>query len=361
MLFWMDLMRFKRELADATLGRQASVDGAGGSESMAPTRDFVMRKRGSHIIDTYMCNGAEMQVTLPDHKYSKRTAQAKPEYTYSADMFDEFVAISFRQIKQDTWSRFKLTDAAEKLNHDRPHLGVDPERSVEQMSAREVQQKLREQLGALADRVGCARITVWLINRREEKLWNVCSTQLGNTVISISLQSGLAGFAARTGCPRPHSPARRQPLEPLAPTPSPSTPPRRRDLIANDAQNHELFNRKVDKATAFVTRSVLCVVLKADNEVRAVVQLINKTGEGGAEGGSAEGSAAEGAAAGTATLAGPGGSPDGADAKQAQKGGPGPPFSTADAALVRDEAGPEILETCAGMALHQLLTLKPEK
>ena len=47
------------------------------------------------------------------------------------------------QIKQDTWSRFKLTDAAAELSKSRPHLGVTALESSEQLTAREAQNKLK--------------------------------------------------------------------------------------------------------------------------------------------------------------------------------------------------------------------------
>ena len=74
---------------------------------------------------------------------------------------------------------------------------------------------------------------------------------------------------------------------------------------------------QVDKATAFVTKSVLCVVLNDSEgaEARVVVQLINKNDDG--------------------------------------------QFGEADAARVRTDFADLILATCNGLALHQLLTAKP--
>ena len=72
----------------------------------------------------------------------------------------------------------------------------------------------------------------------------------------------------------------------------------------------------MDKAIRFVTRSVLCVVLKEEEDsVRAVVQLINKK-------------AAEGEEAGS--------------------------FAEADATAVREHAGEKIYKMVDGITLHQV-------
>ena len=93
-------------------------------------------------------------------------------------------------------------------------------------------------------------------------------------------------------------------------------------MVSNDAQADSAFLNQVDKATAFVTKSALCVVLNEVGDVpsqpsgtRAVVQLINKLGEGKT-------------------------------------------FEVADAQKVRSDDGKEILQTCSGIALHRLLSEK---
>ena len=106
-----------------------------------------------------------------------------------------------------------------------------------------------------------------------------------------------------------------------------------KDVVENDAQSSADFLNRIDKATAFVTRSVLCVVLLepapdgeatgggvgADGDemrTRAVIQLINKKGSDDSAGSFGEG----------------------------------------DKTLVREEAGPSILQSVNSISLHQLLT-----
>lgn len=300
LLFWSDWMKFKRELRDAAAAGDAPPVATGDGDEAAPPssskRDELLQEHGAHIIDSYLYDGAEMQVTLPDHGFHKSTAAR--DYEYTEGMFDKLAEITYKLIKQDTWMRFKLTDDCEALGRAQPHLTVDPaeeERQEVQSAARLVQRKLRDVLSQLGGRVGCERITAWLLEEQEAKLWSVCSTELGNSCISISLGKGLAGLAASSG----------------------------EDIISNDAQSDERLESRVDKATAFVTRSVLCVVLKEGGATRAVIQLINKKSGDPAEGGL------------------------GADGA----GG----FDEGDAETVRSASGAEILETCSGLSLEGLL------
>ena len=210
--------------------------------------------------------------------------------------------------------RFKLTDDAEKLAAASPKLCVDDEADLKRLAdisglgrpltASEVQVQTREMLVALAAKIGCERATVWLVQRggaggtSEERLWNVASTQLGNSIISIKTSSGLAGAAATT----------------------------MKDVLSNDAQSDSRFTQKVDKATSFVTKSVLCVVVTepdpddgSKSRAVGVIQLINK--------------------------------------KEGEEDGK---FEDADADVVREsEQMKNVLEICKGVAMHQLLNTKP--
>lgn len=260
--------------------------------------------------------------------------------------------------------RFRLTDGAERLALAKPHLCQDDAALTAQIetlgrpaTALELQQQLRDDLVTLGSRnpnhafasdpvprhlcvaaacwlthpnapmahvtvdctaaqLHCERATVWLVNHNEERLWNVASTQLGNSILSIHMTHGLSGRAATS----------------------------RTDVIENNAQQSSDFLGRIDAATAFVTRSVLCVVLlEAEStatdapggpRTRAVIQLMNKTKPGNTP-------ASEGAP--------PPAVASGADAPPAH-------FTQEDVELVREEAGPRILQYINGISLHQLLT-----
>jgi hypothetical protein len=291
-------------------------------EATTGDRDGYLRRRSHEIIDRFLCNGAEFEVTLGDaeHPYKNRSDKQSPPYELGEQMFDSIMETIYKSIKQETWMRFRLTDAAEALAIERPQLLLsDPERdtlaAAPSISSHEAVLELRETLRGLTETVGCERATVWLVNRREGRLWNVASTHLGNSIISIRMSHGLAGKAASTST----------------------------DLISNDVQTDAAFLNRIDKETKFESKSICCVVLTNAKEQEAlepaaatgadeaaastpahvVVQLINKKGggDGGGEG----------------------------------------QFSEADVASVHGEVGDSILATCNSIHLHQLILSNPKQ
>ena len=123
-----------------------------------------MRRRCEHIIDSYLYNGAELQVTLPDHSFKKKSDVTT--YDVSEDMFDDLVTIAYKSIRREQFMRFRLTDEAEKLAIDQPHqqksLADEPLQDglTPRSTALQIQHELRDKLVSLADRVGCERATV---------------------------------------------------------------------------------------------------------------------------------------------------------------------------------------------------------
>jgi hypothetical protein len=81
-------------------------------------------------------------------------------------------------------------------------------------------------------------------------MFNVTSTQLGNTMMSIPVGAGLAGVCAQSGV----------------------------DSSVADAYQSDLFSKDFDLATGFRTKQVCCIALFKPGEPKplAVVQLINK-------------------------------------------------------------------------------------
>jgi hypothetical protein len=139
-------------------------------------------------------------------------------------MFDDFATEAYKQIKAGSWSRFRLTDQAEQLGLARPHLLLMEEEKeeraelgIEDATAQDVQNSLRSRLVDLARKVRCERATVWVVQTDEQRLWNIASTQLGNSIISLRFSHGLAGTAAAEGS----------------------------DLLCNDTQNDARFNKQV--------------------------------------------------------------------------------------------------------------------
>jgi response regulator RpfG family c-di-GMP phosphodiesterase len=85
---------------------------------------------------------------------------------------------------------------------------------------------------------------------REELLFEVAEGKAGKALkqISLSPQSGIAGWVARYGKP----------------------------LIVNDVTTDQRFERSIDEITGFVTRSILCVPLAVHRRVIGVIEVLNK-------------------------------------------------------------------------------------
>jgi len=216
-----------------------------------------MRAEASRIIDTYLKDGADMQLSLPDHQFKKKAADTlapNGKVLVEKTMFDKAQKLTYKNIEFDTFKRFRLTDKAEELAKTRRHLCTDE--SLEDEKAKPDHKGAQEQLQAILDElqssIGFERATVWLHDMGAHCLWSIQSTEMGNATICIEVGKGLVGKAVLTG----------------------------NDLLCADAYKDEAFSDRVDKATGFKTKSVMCVALKQEQHVRGVVQLINKKGEG---------------------------------------------------------------------------------
>lgn len=106
--------------------------------------------------------------------------------------------------------------------------------------------------------VDAERCTLFLMARGGKELWSKIAHGLeGARVIRLPVGQGIAGHVAATGEP----------------------------LNIADAYQDPRFNRAVDSATGFVTRSILCVpMLGRDRRVVGVVQALNHQGGAGAAG-----------------------------------------------------------------------------
>ena len=270
MLFWMDVMRFKRTAASskaATWDAEMAVKAGEATEADVESRRaeglLSMTAAASKIIDTYLRDGAEMQLSLPDHPFRKRASEAlAPAGTVAVEkvMFDKATKMTYKNIEHDTFKRFKLSDAAQQLALRRSYLCTDAASAEgdEHDNHRQSQKELRAILDALQLEIGFERATVWLYEPTGRCLWSIQSTELGNSMICMRADRGLVGKAVSMGG----------------------------DLLCADAYQDAAFSDRVDKATGYRTRSVMCVTLKhTEGQVRGVVQLINKRALDPTEGG----------------------------------------------------------------------------
>jgi len=97
------------------------------------------------------------------------------------------------------------------------------------------------------DLVSADRCTVWLIDRKEGKIWSKVAHGIDR--IEIPLDKGIAGYVAETG----------------------------EHLVINDAYNDDRFDQQVDRATGYHTRNILALpVQNNQGETIGVYQAINK-------------------------------------------------------------------------------------
>lgn len=88
-------------------------------------------------------------------------------------------------------------------------------------------------------------------DNRQDLYFEVAEGEAGKPLkqVRVSSQSGIAGWVARHGKP----------------------------LVVNDVTKDRRFNKRVDDATGFVTRSIMCVPLVVQRDTIGVLEVLNKT------------------------------------------------------------------------------------
>ena len=95
------------------------------------------------------------------------------------------------------------------------------------------------------------RCTVFLLDKEKNELWSKVALGLDSQEIRFPANKGLAGYVVKTG-------------EPL-------------NII--DAYNDDRFNPEIDKKTGYVTKTILCMPIKNNNqEIIGAFQVLNKLG-----------------------------------------------------------------------------------
>jgi len=226
--FWIEVQDYKRKAA-------AAEESAAALEAIA-----------SRIIDTFLCRSAETLVNLPAAMLKQFGARSDAgSYEFSPGMFDGAAKEISTMIKRDTWSRFRLSDAAEELVWNVPLLAVKDTTKV--YEHREGQRQLRTLLAQVQQAVDAERAAAWVLHG--QKLTCVAATNLGNASVTIPVGLGLAGSAALSG----------------------------EVVNVDDAYAHG-FLKDFDQATGYTTKSVLCVPMKREETeaVALVLQALNK-------------------------------------------------------------------------------------
>lgn len=95
------------------------------------------------------------------------------------------------------------------------------------------------------------RCTVFLLDKDTNELWSKVALGMESQEIRFPADKGLAGYVVKTGEP----------------------------LNIPDAYNDERFNPEVDKQTGYVTKTILCLPIKNNNqEIIGAFQVLNKRG-----------------------------------------------------------------------------------
>lgn len=210
--------------------------------------ESTREKNAADIINKYLCEGTESGGQLDAKVNSFKTPAGTGEYVYTLNMFDLVERAVYDTIKSDqaAFDQFRLSNEAEALVRRRPHLAVKDVSGV--FGDEKVQADLQELMDAAIKVANCDRMTAWMVNNKQ--LFSVCASGLSNIILRITLGQGLAGCAARD----------------------------QQDLIVPDAWQHPKFDKSFDEKTGYRTKSVLCVVIFRNAQLRAVVQLLNKKG-----------------------------------------------------------------------------------
>ena len=124
--------------------------------------------------------------------------------------------------------------------------------SISKIASVHQHDKLLEALSKMSrDIVFAERCSIWIVDRRKEKLWTKVSD--GIDAIEINLKTGIVGDAIANN----------------------------KSLIINDVQNDARFHSQIDHDTGYVTKTMMVIPMENQrNEVMGAIQVINKKEEG---------------------------------------------------------------------------------
>ncbi|MBW4647145.1 MAG: adenylate/guanylate cyclase domain-containing protein [Kastovskya adunca ATA6-11-RM4] len=130
-------------------------------------------------------------------------------------------------------------------------------RAIEMINNEALESMLEQVMDAFTLKIGqilqADRTTIFLVDAEKSQLWaKIPQGETGKPVeLRIPVNLGIAGHVATTG----------------------------QSLNIPDAYNHPLFNKEVDERPGYHTQTLLCMpIVSSNNQVVAVVQLLNKAG-----------------------------------------------------------------------------------
>ena len=149
-----------------------------------------------------------------------------------------------------TKAQQRIRDAGRTEAHD-IRLDLLYEVGKRASSASEVSKMVDEIVTMTRQTLRASASSVLLIDEeRQELLFEFADGAAGGVLkqVKLGIQSGIAGWVARHGCP----------------------------IIVNDVTRDKRFFADVDKATGFVTRAIMCAPLVTRGKVIGVVEVLNK-------------------------------------------------------------------------------------
>ena len=124
---------------------------------------------------------------------------------------------------------------------------MDLESAEREKRAKELDTLFKTLMGDGHELIGAARCSLFILDRPANELWSKVATG-ASEVIRVPADKGFVGACVKS----------------------------KQIISVDDAYDDSRFNRSVDEATNFKTRSVMCVpVLNDAGDVVAVVQMIN--------------------------------------------------------------------------------------
>jgi putative ABC transport system ATP-binding protein len=232
----------------------ASLDRQSGKEVVELLKAIVRRRGGGALIVTHdnrILEVADRIVNLEDGRLTSYTAACTAE---SERMFTAMsrTLVSGRvaeQVRDMDVSGFAgvLEDLTREVNRFLSVLQVTRHAAFERM-LEQILEAFTLKIGAL---LGADRATLFIVDRAKGEIWSKVAEE--EREIRFPLGAGVAGHVAATG----------------------------RAMNVPDAYEEPRFNRAIDVETGYRTRNLLCLpILDTGGQVFAVMQLLNKAGDG---------------------------------------------------------------------------------
>ena len=102
------------------VGGETPREGEGGGEAdpvaEAPALSAELKKDACHIIDEYMCDGANTPINLPSANPFKKRSNKTPDEKFSVVMFDKMAKIIYKGKATTGWNRYSMHKTAQEVH-----------------------------------------------------------------------------------------------------------------------------------------------------------------------------------------------------------------------------------------------------